>query len=985
VSMATSSSKPDIEITDFHSGDSTPAWPPQEGGETGILSISSSKGSTQKASPQDALQALLAFSSLHDQIRRRKALATRNSTFDSPVAIAPEFEPAELFVLDEVLQLVAERALSITGADGLAIALAENNEIVLRAAAGTVRPDVGTRIDRDSAFSGACFRTAQIINCDDTETDSRVNLQACRKMGARSMVAVPLCGRKRVIGVLEAFSAWPFAFNEIDVRNLSLLAELVLGALKPEDEDRFAQSAQIAAAQLETPKLNVPKLEPPKIAEPLKIETSKPPAPRLEARIEAARIEAARAEAARIEAAKLEAARNEAAKIEAAKSEPSKPVLTPAAPTLPNALKNPLPPKPVPAPSVPKTPSAEIPKSVSPVEAAPSTSAAASPVIKPVLPELAKSVQPQVPATVAGTSATQSIRPTPVSQPGKPAEPTAKPVTSSIAPAAPVATPSVPQAPPQAPIAVTSTPSILLPEDIKKNELKENEESKPHQQKKTEVAKEAAQAEAVAEPSVSFGQASAEASNRPWLLVMLIGTVIAAAFIAGVWWKLKNAQIGGAMVQNQPQTALSSPPVSQPKAAVPAVAIPSTNSPAETDSLSSNQPEDAPATPQELSKFPRVTGLRHWSSADSSTVVLDLEDQVQYEPGHITNPERFYFDLRDTQLAPELQGKSLDGDSLLSRIRIGQPVSGMTRIVLEARPNATLAAPQVSLERDPYRLVIQVSKAGTTPKGAVNLFPKAPESEKAKLAVVVPPPTKEDLQLRAHVAKMRIVVDAGHGGWDLGTVGRRGLLEKDLVLEIAQRLGKLLESRLGAEVIYTRQDDTYLPLDDRAVVANQAQADLFISVHANYSDMPSARGVETYYTNFFSAPGSKELPANATPKEIAMRSMPKNIPTPALSATELHEKIEQSRRLATSVQRSLYGTLSLLNPGLRDRGIKEAGFVVLTESAMPGILAEVSFVSSPTDEQKLRSDMYREQIAEALYHGIARYAAASKTVKVATK
>jgi N-acetylmuramoyl-L-alanine amidase len=463
---------------------------------------------------------------------------------------------------------------------------------------------------------------------------------------------------------------------------------------------------------------------------------------------------------------------------------------------------------------------------------------------------------------------------------------------------------------------------------------------------------------------------------------MLLGTVVAATFIAGVYFKLKNAQIGGAMVQNKPEITQPAAPASEPKPAQPLAAIDA--NPATSDVLSADsEPENTPATPQELSKFPRVTAVRHWSSGDSSTVVLDLEDQVQYEPGHLTNPERFYFDLRDTQLAPELVGKSFDGDALLSHIRIAQPVSGMTRVVLEARPSATLSAPQVSLERDPYRLVIQVSKTGATPKGAVNLFPTTPETEKAKLAIVVPPPTKEDLQLRGRVSKMRIVVDAGHGGWDLGTVGRRGLLEKDLVLEIAQRLGKLLESRLGAEVIYTRQDDNYIPLDDRAVIANQAQADLFISVHANYSDLPSARGVETYYTNFFSAPGSKDLPANPTPKEAAMRSMPKNVGTPMLTPAELHDRIEQSRRLATSVQHSLYGTLSLQNPGLRDRGIKEAGFVVLTESAMPGILAEVSFVSSPTDEQKLRSDGYREQIAEALYRGIARYAAA-KTMKVAS-
>ena len=175
-------SKTDIEMAEPRTDGSVPAWP-----QTTAVSFPDNSDTT-KASPRDALQALLAFSALHDQVRRRRALATRHKEFDSPTAVA-EFEPTELFVLDEVLQLVAERAVAITGADGLAIALAEGNEIVLRAAAGTVRPDPGTRIDRDSAFSGACFRTAQVINCDDTETDSRVNLEACRKMGARSMVA----------------------------------------------------------------------------------------------------------------------------------------------------------------------------------------------------------------------------------------------------------------------------------------------------------------------------------------------------------------------------------------------------------------------------------------------------------------------------------------------------------------------------------------------------------------------------------------------------------------------------------------------------------------------------------------------------------------------------------------------------------------------------------------------------------------------------
>jgi N-acetylmuramoyl-L-alanine amidase len=820
-----------------------------------------------RPSQHDALQALIAFSALHEQVRRRKALAAHHSGFDA--GTVAEFDEQEQFLLDEVLQLVAERAVAITGADGLAIALAENNEIVLRAAAGTVRPDVGARIDRDSAFSGACFQQAQIVICDDTETDTRVNLEACRKLGARSMVAVPLCGRRRVIGVLEAFSSWPFGFNDSDVRNLSLLAELVLGALKPEDEDRFAQSAQIAEKKL-TP---AQPATPISASIPLQVSTPKAPAPPA--------------------------------------ATPSKVPLVSAAPLVSV-------PKTTPAPTAPLAPAQN----------------AAPPVVV---------TKPAVTETSSAPAASVTSATTVLDKPAiKPA-----PETNTT----------------QAAIVIDSKQAVEAPADV---------------EQKTEVA--AADDSALA-PDLTFGQIEPARKARPAMVYLLLSIVVVAAFAGGVWWKLKTAQLGSVIVHTEkmtpkpPDAAKSSttqPPTSA--AAYPAAAN------ANPDAISDSVPEDtAPATAQELTKFPRVTGIRHWSSTDSSTVVLDLEDQVQYEAHRIANPDRIYFDLHDTQLAPELTGKSIEiGDALLNRVRVAQPVAGMTRVVLETKANSNFS---VSLEPNPYRLVVEVRKPGTAPR-AVNLFPNS-DAEKKLLAIVVPPPTKEDLALRARVPKMKIVVDAGHGGWDLGTVGRRGLLEKDLVLEIATRLGKLLESRLGADVIFTRPDDNYVTLDDRAMIANQAQADLFVSVHANYSDLPSARGVETYYTNFFTAPGAKEADSKNTDPHANGGFKPA---TPTLSATDLHERIAQSQRLAASVQRSLYGTLSTENPGLRDRGIKEAGFVVLTESAMPGILAEVSFVSSPTDEQKLRSDGYREEIAEALYRGIARYAAASasKNVKVAS-
>jgi N-acetylmuramoyl-L-alanine amidase/putative methionine-R-sulfoxide reductase with GAF domain len=787
-----------------------------------------------KPSPANALQALLAFSALHEQVRWRKALAARHNGFEA--APPREFEKDEQFVLDEVLKLIAERAVAITGADGMAIALAENNEIVLRAAAGTVRPDVGARIDRESAFSGASFRNAQVVMCDDTETDARVNLHACRRLGARSMIAVPLCGRRRVIGLLEAFSSWPFGFNDSDVRNLTLLAELVVGALRPEDEDRFADSAEIASAGL-----------------------------------------------------------------------------------------------------------------------APVTRAAEKE-LAPVIP-----ATPPISIETATLSLTSLPVPTIVVHPPAPRAAS----TAAVAPKPPIA---------ERPLEVETRPEAIA-EILDKFRVGAKAGVKKEIDKAPIVA--AAASEITSLPEFAAEELQAGRSTRPGVLVSLVCLVVAVAFAAGIWYKLKTSQLGGAMVTQKlvaEKTDKSTTAQDTTGSLQPSLGTLPANPGAEISDT--GEPSNTPASAQELAKFPRVTGIRHWSSATSSTVVLDLEDQVQYEAHRLASPERIYFDLRDTQLSVEA-AKSADvaGDPLLNRVRVAQPVAGMTRVVLETRTDSNFS---VSLEPNPYRLVIEIRKVGVNAKGTVNLFPNT-QVEKSRLAIVVPPPTKEDLQLRAHVAKLRIVVDAGHGGWDLGTVGRRGLLEKDLVLEIAQRLGRLLESRLGADVVYTRKDDNYIPLDDRAGIANQAQADLFVSVHANYSDLPSARGVETYYTNTFSAPGSKEGAAIGADANTSAAK-----PAATLSPADLHERIEQSRKLAASVQRSLYGTLVVQNPGLRDRGIKEAGFVVLTESAMPGILAEVSFVSSPTDEQKLRSDGYREQIAEALYKGIARYAAGSKGVKVAS-
>ncbi len=171
----------------------------------------------------------------------------------------------EQFVLDEVLQLVAERALTLTGADGVAIAMAEGDAIVCRAAAGTIVPERGARLDPKSGFSGACLRTGGIVRCDDSEKDPRVNVQVCRRLGTRSIVAVPIASAHGTIGLLEAFSAEPHGFNDSDVRSLNLLAELILSALKPEEENRLAELSQrlVAEESVEAPSHRVQNEESP--------------------------------------------------------------------------------------------------------------------------------------------------------------------------------------------------------------------------------------------------------------------------------------------------------------------------------------------------------------------------------------------------------------------------------------------------------------------------------------------------------------------------------------------------------------------------------------------------------------------------------------------------------------------------------------------------------------------------------------------------
>jgi N-acetylmuramoyl-L-alanine amidase len=216
----------------------------------------------------------------------------------------------------------------------------------------------------------------------------------------------------------------------------------------------------------------------------------------------------------------------------------------------------------------------------------------------------------------------------------------------------------------------------------------------------------------------------------------------------------------------------------------------------------------------------------------------------------------------------------------------------------------------------------------------------------------------------------RVVIDPGHGGHDQGTQGPRGLLEKDLVLDVALRVGKLIEDRMGAEVIYTRSDDTFIPLEGRTALANEKRADLFLSIHANSSPVPRITGVETYYLSLTDSKEAKDVAARENDSSqlsvFELQNLVQKIAT--------NDKVEESREFADRVQSALYSFSARSFPAEKNRGVKKAPFVVLIGAHMPSILAEIGFVSNPREEALLKKPDYRQRLAEALFRGLSRYA-----------
>ncbi|MFZ0411663.1 MAG: N-acetylmuramoyl-L-alanine amidase [Candidatus Acidiferrales bacterium] len=417
----------------------------------------------------------------------------------------------------------------------------------------------------------------------------------------------------------------------------------------------------------------------------------------------------------------------------------------------------------------------------------------------------------------------------------------------------------------------------------------------------------------------------------------------------------------------------------------------------------------------------RVTDIHTWNAADHTRIVVALDDAVQYDAVRLHSPDRIYFDLYKAQLDGALLGKTISVDNgLLKSVRVAQNKQGVVRLVLDVSGAKDFSAFQL---QSPNRLVIDVqtqsaasnsANASPVPTASISATAKSPTAsadtkpaplERASAANLIPSASKPAVKIptaklkaeaqSATVAALRaptepkpthdgqipltralglkisrIVIDAGHGGHDTGTIGPHGLMEKDLCLDVALRLGKEIEEKLpGAQVIYTRRDDTFVPLEERTAIANLAKADLFISIHANSSHDHAARGVETYYLNFATSEESMEVAA----RENALSQESLHDLQTLIQKIARNEKIEESKELAGDIQDSLTQRLQLVSQSERNRGVKKAPFVVLIGANMPSILSEISFISNPNDERLLKRGDQRQRVADGLYRGISSY------------
>ncbi len=351
---------------------------------------------------------------------------------------------------------------------------------------------------------------------------------------------------------------------------------------------------------------------------------------------------------------------------------------------------------------------------------------------------------------------------------------------------------------------------------------------------------------------------------------------------------------------------------------------------------------------------------------DGTTVVIELSRPsiprfgvVRDEQGRL---QRIHVDLpAGTALAPGVMRQAAS-DPPVSRVRVGLGEADKPRVVIEVD-----GARDYRIERDAEPGTIAVSVIGTRAAPAEASAPASAEPSRPARAAAPPRPRSA----KRSPPRLKIVLDPGHGGEDPGAEGFA--IEKEVTLDIAQRLATLLRSRLRAEIVLTRDEDATLALKERTALANAEGADLFVSIHANANPTGSLRGVETYYLDNSTDRGTLRLAEMENGLDLLKPKAGSSDLRYILSDLVQVGKLGESARLARSVQRGVVGQLRRSYTGVVDLGVKRGPFYVLVGAYMPCVLVETAFVSHPVEGRRLAREDYRQEIAAGLYTGIARY------------
>jgi N-acetylmuramoyl-L-alanine amidase len=425
-------------------------------------------------------------------------------------------------------------------------------------------------------------------------------------------------------------------------------------------------------------------------------------------------------------------------------------------------------------------------------------------------------------------------------------------------------------------------------------------------------------------------------------------------------------------------------------------------------------PTPSPA-PTGLAALPAaLTGITREVLPEVLRIVIQLGKEVAFYDERIGGPPRVFLDLQNTRAIEPLKDAVIPfPDDVVKQVRIGRQPNSRTRVVLDLKGDARYS---VYTLYNPYRIVVDFERKRALPAALEPRRASAPEPKPLPVTIAavtekptpapelkviataatttdavppfgeaettppppLPPSTNTNggfsMSRQLGLGVARIVIDPGHGGHDPGAKAR-GLEEAELVLDVALRLEALLKDA-GVEVIMTRRTDTFIALEERTAIANRAGADLFLSIHSNASGSDLAQGVETYFLNFAPNPQAEAIAARENAGgSRTMRNLPDIV-----RAIALNNKIDESRDFASMVQSALYTKLQKTNRIVRNLGVKQAPFMVLVGATMPSILAEISFITNRQEATLLKTDKYKQQIAEALLAGVLRYQQTLKKV-----